>query len=165
MLARVSIRANGISLAVPLLLGSRSSGERRCNQGVVKYFFDSLVETSIHHCGESCSLKANLLEQRRHQVQRSVIKEAEARLKRAEQRLGRDDDSHAADDDSDEGSKMSRAKAMQTEFSAHSANSFSCKDAIHRLNYLRPVTCSPYKLFLTCFKRFDIHQNPSRSFR
>ena len=43
---------------------------------------------------------ANLPERRRHQGQRSVIKEAEARLKRAEQRLERDDDSRTADDDS-----------------------------------------------------------------
>ena len=93
-----------------------------------------------------------------------MIKEAEPRLKRAEQRFERDDDSRAADDDSDAGSKMSQAKATQTELSAHSANSFSCKDAGHKLNHLRPVVCSRYKLFLTCSKRFHIHQNPSRSF-
>ena len=62
-------------------------------------FHDSLVETSNRHRGGSRSLKANLLERRRHQGQRSVIKEAEARLKPAEQRLERDDDSRAADDD------------------------------------------------------------------
>ena len=58
------------------------------------------METSNRHRGGSRSLKANLLERRRHQGQRSVIKEAEARLKRAEQRLERDDDSRTADDDS-----------------------------------------------------------------
>ena len=92
------------------------------------------METSNRHSGGSRSLKANyLLERRQHQVERCVIKEAEARLKGAEQRLERDDDSRTADDDSDAGSEMSRAKATPTELSAHSTNSFSCKDAVHRV--------------------------------
>ena len=154
----------GISLAVPLLPRFAEFWRVEMKPGVLKYFYDTLVETSNRHRSLSSSLKANLNDGDITKVQRSVIKEAEERLKRAEQRLERDDDSRAADDDSDAGSKMSRAKAAQTELSAHSTNSFSCKDAVHGLNYLRLVICSRYKLFLTCSKRFHIHQNPSRSF-
>ena len=68
------------------------------------------METSDRHCGGSRSLKAKLLERWRHQGQRSVIKEAEARLKRAEQRLERDDDSRAADDGSHEADDDSDAR-------------------------------------------------------
>ena len=128
----------------------------------MKYVYDSLVETSNCHRGGSRILKANLNDGDITNVQRSMIKEAEPRLKRAEQRLKSDDDSRAADDDSDAGSKMCRA--TQTELSAHSANSFSRKGAVHRLNYNRPVIYSGYKLFLPCSKRSHIHQNPSRSF-
>ena len=48
------------------------------------------METSNRHRGGSRTLKANLLERRRHQGQGSVIKEVEARLKRPEERLERE---------------------------------------------------------------------------
>ena len=87
--------------------------------GVVKYLYDSLVETRNRHRSRSSSLKANLNHGNITKFQRSVIKEAKARLRLAEKRLERDDNSRAADDDSDGGSKMSQAKAKQTELSAH----------------------------------------------
>ena len=100
-------------------------------------------------------MKASLKDGGISKVQPSVIKAAEARVKRAEHRLERDDDSRAADYDSDAGSKMSRAKATQTELAARnrsrtvcidctsrSKGSFSCKDAVHQLNYLRSMMYS-----------------------
>ena len=116
----------------------------------VGIFYGSLAEISNRHRSGSSSLKDNLNDINITKVKRSVTKEAEERLKLAEHRLKRDHDSRAADDDSDAGSKINRVKVTQTELSAHSANSFYYKDAMHELNYHHPVICSQYKLFLNC---------------
>ena len=68
----LSIRENGISLAVHLLLAEFWRVELK--PGSHKYFYGSLVETSNRHHGGSHSLKANLNDGSITKSERSVIK-------------------------------------------------------------------------------------------